>query len=499
MANQNYIIELTDKRQLSFTPQDVQHYPTIANTIDNPLFDPDSAILLQYDPDVLFKIFTTHFLQTQHTLDMYVKITNGMDYLENIATVKQMMSTLANWFDNTDIAAQFKINKENTKNLIHSLNFEPQGWFLYYALNLKLNYMLNAPTPEDYKYKYHIAVSDNLSYVVIWDFTVPSHRAPPPYVNIYKDGVLIKTINNFQLSQVSSKLVIDDNGMIYYINHRENDVYIWRQPQYIPQLYKHIDGGTITLADNTQRYLLDTFDQFATTFIVSDFHTETVISRTIPYNPALYYPPHVTKIIGPDIILSPHMDLIIIKNDYITLDPATNVRTRGTNHGVWVVDNNTTNWINFPQSKILLISYSEQIIATADPQPEDTNKYNVVVYKRQGVNFEPLANIDGIYGRPIVVNEDFLLTMEPGGMSKQGTTFTININFHKIINKTIDIKPTFIIKADMLDFRDIRRVLPGPQNTVLFISTVQESRYIIKKYSIQPYDTMEEFLTDKLD
>ena len=76
-------------------------------------------------------IFTTPILQTQHTLDMYVKITNGLDYLENIDTVRQMMATLVKWFDNPDIVAQFKINKANTKNLIYSLNFEHKGWLLH--------------------------------------------------------------------------------------------------------------------------------------------------------------------------------------------------------------------------------------------------------------------------------------------------------------------------------------------------------------------------------
>ncbi len=504
MADQNYIIELADGRELSFKPQDVQHYPTIKNTIDSPLFDPDSTILLTYDPDVLFKIFTTPILQQNHTLDMYVKITNGMDYLENIATVKQMMATLVKWFDNPDIVAQFKINKENTKNLIHSLNFEPQGWFLDSTLYLKLNYMLNAPIhgiPDGY----HVAVSDDLSYVLIWDLPIRAFLKSSQ-VNIYKDGTLIKTANNLPLHQVSTKMVIDDNGNIY--NNRENNVYIWSYPEYIPQFYKHIDGEAIVLSNNTQRYLqivqeilnIGGFDQSVETYIISDLHTGTVLSRTIPYNPA--YPPRVIEVRGPYIISSPHMDLIIIKNDYRTIGVRDMAKgSKGTNHGVWVVDKNTTNWIEFPRSEILLISHSEQIIATANPQPEDTKKYNVSLYKRQGVNFEPLANIDGINGRPIVVNEDFLLTMEPGGMSKQGTTFTININFHKITNQTIDIKPTFIIKADMLDFRDIRRVLPGPQKTFIFISgpTVQESRYIIKKYGIQPYDTMEEFLEDKLD
>ncbi len=506
MAQQNYIIELSDGRKLSFSPQDVQHYPTIANTVDNPLFDPDSAILLTYDPDVLYMIFTTPILQTQHTLDMYVRITNGLDYLENIATVKRMMATLVKWFYNPDIVAQFKINKENTKNLMHSLNFEPQGWLLDNTLYSKLNYMLNAPIPEDkykkYRYEKYVAVSDNLSYVVIW-YLPDSRAAQSPQVNIYKDGILIKTQDDLQLSQVSNKMVIDDNGTIYNSNNLENNVYIWHKPDYIPQLYKHIDGEAITLADNTQRYLQDVlnvfniggFAQYVIIYIVSDLHTGTVISRTIPYNPA--NPPQVA---GPDIIRSSRMDLIIITYYYTTSDPATNVRTTGTNHGVWVVDNNTTAWIRF-QSKILLISHSEQIIATADPQPEDTNKYNVAIYKRRGINFEPLANIDDIYGRPIVVNENFLITTTEGVPNiVQGIRIfsaTTDINFHKITNQTIEREPINIINKDMIGVE----IYPGPQNTYLFLSraTALEPHFIIKKYGIQPYDTMEEFLEDKLD
>ncbi len=504
MADQNYIIELTDGRKLSFTPQDIQFYPTIANTIDSPLFDPESAILLTYDPDILNKIFTTNFLQQNHTLDMYVKLTNGLDYLENIDTVKQMMEALVKWFDDPTIVDQLKINKENTKNLIYSLVFEPLHWFLYNTITLKLNYMLNAPTPED-RYDKYVAVSDNLSYVVIW--YLPHYRAALllPQVNIYKDGELIKTIKNLHSDQVSDQMVIDDNGTIYNIN-KGGDVFKWNPPLYLRKFYKHIDGLLIQLSDNTHRYFqyfreimnIVGFDQYEITYRVFDLHTGALVSRIIPYN--ISPPLHVVEVSGTITSPSPHMDLIVIQSHYVTLHPTTNIRTGITNHGVWVVDNNSTNWIRFPKTEILLISHSEQIIATADPQPGNTDKYSVAIYKRNNLIFESLANIDGINGRPIAVNEDFLITTIEGRPNV--VQETADINFHKITNQTIERESMYIISKDMLDMIGMEAFF-GPQNTYLFMSrpTVEpyEPRYIIKKYGIQPYDTIEEFLTDKLD
>ncbi len=508
MTDKNYIVELTDGRKLSLSPKNVPYYPTIQNTIDSPLFDPESPILLNYNPDILFKIFTTNFLQQNHTLDIYVKLTNGLDYLENVDTVKQMMKALVKWFDDPTIIAKLKINKENTKNLIYSLTFEPQGWFLYNTISHKFDYSLNVPTRWGMYYT-HVVVSDNLSYVVIWDLP-PPEVMPSPQVTIYKDGILIKTQDDLQLDQVSDKMVIDDNGTIYYNINRENDAYIWRQPQNISQFYKRVDGVNITLSNNAQRYLqtvqniqnIGGFDQFVIIYIVSDLYTGAVISRTIPYNPVL--PQHTVVIIGPTISPSPHMDLIVIEYNYVALDPATNISTRSVNYGVWVVDNNTTAWIEFG-SEILLISYSEQIIATADPRPEGTGTYNVAIYKRNGSNFELIANIDDIHGRPIAVSEDFLLTTSMGGPgTEQGIltiSLTTNINVHKIIDQTIEREPTtYVITENILEMRDIE-VYPGPQNSYLFVSkpTAQRTRYVFKKYRIQPYENIEEFLEEKLD
>ncbi len=486
MADKDYTIQLADGRQLSISQQNIPHYPTINDTIDSSLFDPEQAILLPYDdPEALYKVFTTPFQQQNHTLDMYVRLANAIDFLANDDVLNQMMAALVEMFNDPNLVVQFKTNKENIKEILRNLNNGPQHWLLYNTINPRLDYRIDHEVDT---YRYGRAVSNDLSYVVIW---IPPRVLRPGVVlhpgqrglqrlTIYKDGQEIKDVQNPpQFPAVSGKLVIDDNGTIYSVDDVSN-IYVWPQPDYIPQLYKHIGGEPIELSDDTQRYLQKV--EIGTSYTVAELATGNVLSQVISYDA----PPAA----------SPHMDILSVKyfiqNKY--------------NHAIWVVDNNTNSWIELPKSEVLLLSNSEKIIATTSSQPQANGTYGVAIYKRRGINFVSPANTEDVVGQPVAVSEKYLLT-------KQGARGHI-INVHRNIAGQINI-PIYTLSMEQarqllrmpkyimpkLPQLKLQKVFPGPRSTFLFLLTSSansRNKYFVK-YSIHPYDNIEQFLTAKLD
>ena len=339
----------------------------------------------------------------------------------------------------------------------------------------------------------HLAFSDNLSYIVLW--------IPPPIVyaidvpvygegglrrlTVYKDGQKIKDMwNPPKISAVYDNLRIDDNGAIYtvdigndiYTVDNGSDIYISIYPDYIPQLYKNIGGGSIVLSDNAKRYSQFVITQKTSLLEVAELDTGIILSQAPTPSP-------------PE--ASPHMDILFTA---YFMDNKTNNR-------IWVVDNNTTNWVNLPKSNILLISHSEKIIATS--QIQDNNTYNVAIYERRGIDFVPPANSVDIVGKPVAVSEKFLLV----ALEEDGNV----IRVHKIINQIVEkvkiyrismvprISTIPIHKREGLQLQ-LLEVLPGPRNTFLFMfSRFRCNNIKFFKYSIQSYDNIERFLEAKLD
>ena len=124
MADKNYIIQLSDNRQLSIPQQYIQFYPTINNIVtESPFFNPEHAILLLYDDsDALYKVFTTPIQQESHTLDMYVRLSNAIDYLGNDDVLNQFMTSLVAIFNDRNIIESFKADKEHIKETLRNLN-----------------------------------------------------------------------------------------------------------------------------------------------------------------------------------------------------------------------------------------------------------------------------------------------------------------------------------------------------------------------------------------
>ncbi len=197
---------------------------------------------------------------------------NAIDFLGNDDVLNQFMAAL--------VMVQFKADKENTKEILRNLNNGPQHWLLNNTIKPRLDYEMDHDVSCALR---HVAVSDNLSYVVLW--------IPPPIViegglplygegglrrlTVYKDGQKIKDMwNPPKFSMVYDNLTIDDNGAIYTVDIKndiytvdiKSDIYISIYPDYIPQLYKNIDGESIVLSNNAKRY-----SQFVTTQKTSFF------------------------------------------------------------------------------------------------------------------------------------------------------------------------------------------------------------------------------------
>ncbi len=99
----NYILQLADGRKLQYPADDINFYPTIAENIENLKIlgaDPDTIIILGYpDPEYLYKVLTTNYLETNYKLDEFVRITNAVDFLGNDQILEKMMTFLLKMFN----------------------------------------------------------------------------------------------------------------------------------------------------------------------------------------------------------------------------------------------------------------------------------------------------------------------------------------------------------------------------------------------------------------
>ena len=483
MADQNYIIQLSDGQQLSIPQQYIKFYPTINDIIESPLYNPDQAILLPYDdPEALYLTFTTPIQEESHRLDMYVRLANAIDFLGNDDVLNQFMAAL--------VMVQFRTDKENTKEILRNLNNGPQHWLLNNTISPRLGYKIDYPIGTQ---RYGRAVSDDLSYVVVWispNYNIPGAVLYPGQqglqrLTVYKDGQEIMNMRDPpQFPTVSGKLVIDDNGTIYSVDEI-SDIYVWSQPDYIPQLYKsphykNVEREFINLSSDAQRYIQ--FVTRNTSYKVVELATGNILSQFLPYDA----PP----------IASPHMDILFV--EYLAQNKD--------NHAIWVVDNNTTNWLELPESEVLLISHSENIIATTSSQPQANGTYGVAIYKRRGINFVPPADDIEVVGQPVAVSEKYLLT-------KQGASGDI-INVHNIINQLVERLPAHTISIRDISIRipepsyfpmshpnfRLQNIVSGPHNTFLFILTSANGHMMhFIKYSIQGYANIEKFFEARLD
>ncbi len=498
-------IKLADDTILDLPENVIDFYPTIAGHIEDLRAlgaDPDTIIILGYpDAESLYKVLTTDFLQINYKLDEFVNIANAVDFLGNDAMLNTMMKSLVGWFSVPSLIEQFRANKNNVKESMRNLQVGPQYLFLQNTDESMLDYQFQSLVNVN---RYKVAISDDLSYVVIWGWnviesitliesmdiierTVPHvQKRETQFIKIYKDGHIIKNMTNLTDIEVPDQLIIDNNGIMYSL--LDSNVYILNPPDYVSYLYKHINAMDISLSINTKRYL--SRPNKKSPYEVTELDTGKVFRYREPLVQTTYYKP----------VPSPHMDLLDFSY-YVR--PVNIISSRVPNALIWIVDANTQSWIDIPYSNLLTISHSEKIIATGKNLSENPyGEYEVNIYKREGLNFTLTAHNDSILGLSLFVSENLLLTeLESEKYPPDDNTV---IKVYKVKGQVIKSPAAYEIRIPLGKryFPSKSNIQPGPNNTYIFMKTpgkVPDRNMSFFKYRIRPYDTLDEFLEAKLD
>ena len=347
---------------------------------------------------------------------------------------------------------------------------------------------------------YKVAISDDLSYVAIWGWNeieiinilsvgvAPVKKKETKFIKIYKDGHIIKSMTDLADIEVPDQLIIDNNGIMYSL--LDSDVYIWNPPDYVSYLYKHINAKDISLSNGTKRYL--SRPDVKSPFEVTELDTGKVFRyRKIPESTTYY-----------EASSTPTMDLLIFQSipPLMELGGLTIGGVQQYATLVWIVDANTQSWIDIPDSDVLKTSHSDKIIATWKWLSDDPyGEYEVNIYKREGLNFMPMAHSDSILGYPLFVSENLLLTELA---RTENPPNDVVIKVYKIKGQVIKSPAAYEIHIPLGKRYYLRTIQQGPNDTYIFGKTPGKSpdrNMDFFKYRIRPYDTLNEFLEAKLD
>ncbi len=541
-----YIIQLTDGDTLEISEDAINIYPTIKTYIESYIelgADPgEFVVILNYsDPTFLYKVLTTDYLQKGYNLNEFVRIANAVDFLGNDDILEQLMKTLVDWFTDPSTLNKFKSQKERIKDIIFNLKEGAVYWLLQNSVIPEVEYTLKLEITSE---KYDIAVSDDLSYLLLWGwnkeafsdsvgiFFPGTGKGIIQFMTIYKDGQHFADITGVTGVDKPDKMIIDNNGIIYSISGKK--IYRWAAPDYIQRPYKNIETeGDITLSNDAQRYASIAKNytiggQYQGLDQIIDVTTGRVLSTISPYNPPpLTNMPPITMapldipgiLIRPTLVPkpSPHIDLLSI--EYTRHIPGNEQRK---NHSVWIVDDNTQSWSDIPSSEVLVISHDENIIA-AFGRPTSNDISIINLYKREGSEFVPITNAGNIAVRvPLAISKNLLLTMAKGNSkyntekqtrgdfpTPMGSAFRFDpiediiINAHNIKNNIIESSTGYQIQFPSTSGDFIEDVFSGPNNTYLFliaprIRGINDENIKLVKIRVQGYERLNDFLVAKL-
>ncbi len=512
----SYILQLNDGRILKYPVKDIDFYPTIKDHVIDVGTEPGDIVILNYsDSEYLYKVLTTSYLEISYNLDDFVRIANAVDFLGNDQILELLMKKLVSWFNDPLLLTQFKTNKTKVEDAMFKLNIGPIYWLLRSSSIPSVEYILEHKITSG---GYNMAVSDDLSYIVIWGKILPPLRSGDgtrktiKYIAMYKNGRPLKKLTkNIEFHNIT----IDNNGTIYTLFYDQMD--IWTYPQYKRQFYRNIpnimvyiqEGRAIGLSQNG-KYLAVIGDKSAnakTEATIVEVDTDRVLATVPIYNPSpatIIYDASITY-------SSPHMNLIFFEY----LPQTTLVADYKKNNAVWIVNEATKSWIDIPEENLLL-SHSENIICAYDKNT--TNKvYEINLYKRNGSNFILLANMVNTY-EPIAVSENLLLTRTEDDMEPKVVTRNLDISFRQnIFSSAFVLPPTDVgvnvvnIKSNKIEHQinfpssaryRLEEVFPGLGNTYLFLITpindIWGKKIKLVKYRIQPYKLLNDFLVAKL-
>ena len=205
MADLKYIIKLVDGKTLTLSSNSIKLYPHIQDQISD---ISGNEVFLEYsDTEALHLILTTDFLEQEYAPDMHIRLISAVEYLGNENMLDTMLKILLTWFNNPDILAQLKQDKEFIKKLISTLSVPVLWRILQFFTVLEFEYQ----GVEFMEIKEIDAASDDLNYIIL------KERDENNKIEIWHKGQLVKELEQIFPNSIIGR-AIKDNGDIYYVD-----------------------------------------------------------------------------------------------------------------------------------------------------------------------------------------------------------------------------------------------------------------------------------------
>ena len=526
----NYIIQLSDNREITLSSNDISLYPHIQGQIDD--LAGNTIVLIYPDAEALYLVLTRAIEKYDHDLDIYIRLIGAVDYLGNDIITNNMIQNFLLWFDTPQKLAQLKPQKQRIKDLIGQLSvttlwkfIEPyQGFQLKYISDQKLLTTIDA-------------ISPNLDYTV-------SFEEKSPNIYVFKQGQEIMFIKS-ELKPIH--MAISDNGDVYIVETTAEDKtqiikFSNLNPKGPVQVIVIQDQiRDIQLATDGSKYMIIRYPEceiFYLKYNLRDMSTHKNIIEglsRIEYHPAFPSPKCMTVVIGEDIVGDENKYFIHSTNNNMKCVQKPVVNGKQLTYNVSVNYNSS---LDQPKNIQIVFSYDEKLymevicVSNNEPATQFLSE-SKVMNTMMAINYYIIRILD-INGQvltepfiskeiPLGLSSKYLLTVVTTSREILHNDKNINIDEDCVVVRNLTrlsenvvqiIKPpkTFIQKAGDNIKRitiKLKNVIPGPEESFLFIymalyhyekfhAMVNTLYTYAVKYQYIPCDNVDEFLDYKL-
>ncbi len=147
MNENNYIIRLTDGREIILSPDQIELYPTIKNQTTD-LVSGNIVDILYPHPQALYQLLTNP--NADLSFDLFLNMIEAADYVRNDDILNKLLVQMANTFDETSFTNATTEIKENMINLVYELPDTVLGRFLQLMKIIKLDYEIALDPSSDW-------------------------------------------------------------------------------------------------------------------------------------------------------------------------------------------------------------------------------------------------------------------------------------------------------------------------------------------------------------
>ena len=289
----NYTVKLSDDKKLSLSADTIALYPTIQDQIGD--ISGNTLCLSYPDTEALYLTLTTNFKQSDHDIDMYIRLIGTVDYLGNDSIVDNMIQKFLTWFDDPNKLANLKQQKQHVKYLLSNLSVTTLWKFIepYQKFCIQYIFDRNGLTSLD-------AISPNLDYIVSCD-----KKSPDVY--IFKQG---REIMFTKSALKPIHMAISDDGDIYMVEvTREHKMQIVKHEIFNPKGPIHVRNiqdqvHEIHLATDGSKYMIidyPGFEEFYLKYRIRDMLTHNnIIDRHRKGHFSSSPAPRMTVVVGED-------------------------------------------------------------------------------------------------------------------------------------------------------------------------------------------------------